>query len=109
MAPDVPSLARNVRDVCLSPFFSPHATFPALRILRLSDPSASHSPEHKFAVGRGGHRVDASRNLWEGSGLKIDSTSTDVAWGHGGTFPQTLCLLHAACSFALPKLSATRS
>ncbi|KAI9508833.1 hypothetical protein F5148DRAFT_1192288 [Russula earlei] len=38
---------------------------------------------HKSAVGRGGHRVDASRNLWTGSGLKMESVSTDVAWGRG--------------------------
>ena len=55
----------------------------ALRILRLSELSQVQNPEHKFAVGVGGHRIDASRNFWEGSGLKIDSASTDVAWGHG--------------------------
>ncbi|KAF9653438.1 WD40 repeat-like protein [Thelephora ganbajun] len=30
-----------------------------------------------------GPRIEASRNFWEGSGLKIDSSSTDVVWGHG--------------------------
>lgn len=49
----------------------------------MSDPSNTHNPDHKSAVGRGGHRIDASRNFWDNSGLKIDSASTDVAWGHG--------------------------
>ena len=39
--------------------------------------------EHKFAVGPGGYRVDASRNMWDGSGLKMDSASTDVSWAKG--------------------------
>ncbi|KAF8960014.1 hypothetical protein BDZ97DRAFT_1922438 [Flammula alnicola] len=55
----------------------------SLRILRMSEPSQTSNAEHKSATGRGGHRIDASRNFWEGSGLKIDSASTDVAWGHG--------------------------
>lgn len=55
----------------------------ALRILRMSESSQGSTPEHKSSVGRGNHRIDASRNLWDGSGLKIDSASTDVAWGHG--------------------------
>ncbi|KAJ7684907.1 hypothetical protein DFH06DRAFT_945659, partial [Mycena polygramma] len=38
---------------------------------------------HKSNVGAGGYRLDASRNMWEGSGLKIDSANTDVAWCHG--------------------------
>lgn len=54
-----------------------------LRILRISDTQTSLNPDHKFAVGRGGHRIDASRNLWTGSGLKMESVSTDVAWGRG--------------------------
>ncbi|EJF60586.1 hypothetical protein DICSQDRAFT_87772 [Dichomitus squalens LYAD-421 SS1] len=41
------------------------------------------SSDHKSVTGRGGHRIEASRNLWEGSGLKVDSSSTDVAWCHG--------------------------
>jgi WD repeat-containing protein 24 len=45
----------------------------------------AHSAEHKSSVGRGGYRIDASRNLWTSSGLKIDSASTDVVWGHGST------------------------
>ncbi|KIJ61068.1 hypothetical protein HYDPIDRAFT_97184 [Hydnomerulius pinastri MD-312] len=52
----------------------------SLRILRLSDPDETPTAEHKSSIGRGGHRIDSSRNLWEGSGLKIDSASTDVAW-----------------------------
>ncbi|KAK0193592.1 hypothetical protein F5146DRAFT_1101535 [Armillaria mellea] len=55
----------------------------SLRILTILDPTQARTSEHKGAVGRGGHRVEASRNLWEGSGLKIDSASTDVAWGYG--------------------------
>ncbi|KAG6908862.1 hypothetical protein DXG01_002936 [Tephrocybe rancida] len=53
-----------------------------VRILHISDGSKSNAG-HKSSVGRGGYRIDASRNLWEGSGLKIDSASTDVAWGRG--------------------------
>ncbi|KAI6035715.1 hypothetical protein EDC04DRAFT_3114826 [Pisolithus marmoratus] len=55
----------------------------SLRILRLSAQDESQTSDHKSAVGRGGHRIEASRNLWEGSGLKIDSASTDVAWCSG--------------------------
>ncbi|KAI6119652.1 hypothetical protein EDD17DRAFT_1605846 [Pisolithus thermaeus] len=55
----------------------------SLRILRLSAQDESLASDHKSAVGRGGHRIEASRNLWEGSGLKIDSASTDVAWCSG--------------------------
>ncbi|KAI6013318.1 hypothetical protein BKA83DRAFT_4360499 [Pisolithus microcarpus] len=55
----------------------------SLRILRLSAQDESQASDHKSAVGRGGHRIEASRNLWEGSGLKIDSASTDVAWCSG--------------------------
>ncbi|KAA1475838.1 hypothetical protein DENSPDRAFT_449486 [Dentipellis sp. KUC8613] len=52
----------------------------SLRILRMSDTPSSIAPDHKSAVGRGGHRIDCSRNFWVGSGLKIDCVSTDVAW-----------------------------
>ncbi|TFK37938.1 hypothetical protein BDQ12DRAFT_713152 [Crucibulum laeve] len=55
----------------------------SLRILRFSEPGQTHGPDHKSTTGRGGHRIDASRNFWEGSGLKIDSASTDIAWGSG--------------------------
>ncbi|KAI0255356.1 hypothetical protein BJV78DRAFT_1273608 [Lactifluus subvellereus] len=55
----------------------------SLRILRVSDSQTSLNPDHKSSVGRGGHRIDASRNLWTGSGLKMESVSTDVAWGRG--------------------------
>lgn len=41
--------------------------------------------EQKSAVGRGGHRIDLSKNLWDGSGLKIESASTDVAWCSGSS------------------------
>ncbi|KAG2123096.1 hypothetical protein DEU56DRAFT_745653 [Suillus clintonianus] len=55
----------------------------SLRILRLSDPEDVINNDHKASIGRGGHRIEASRNVWDGSGLKIDSASTDVAWCHG--------------------------
>ncbi|KAJ7685293.1 hypothetical protein DFH06DRAFT_37253 [Mycena polygramma] len=55
-----------------------------LRIIRVSDPGDKPpNSEHKSNVGAGGYRLDASRNMWEGSGLKIDSANTDVAWCHG--------------------------
>ncbi|KAF8437701.1 hypothetical protein L210DRAFT_3368744, partial [Boletus edulis BED1] len=37
-------------------------------------------PALRSAVGHGGHRVELPKNLWDGSGLKIESASTDVAW-----------------------------
>ncbi|EKM74807.1 hypothetical protein AGABI1DRAFT_132849 [Agaricus bisporus var. burnettii JB137-S8] len=40
----------------------------SLRILRISDTS---------------RKIESSRNLWDGSGLKIDCASTDVAWAYG--------------------------
>lgn len=63
------------------------AAIPALRILRMSEASISGSStptEHKSVTGRGGHRIESSRNFWDSSGLKVDSSSTDVAWCHGG-------------------------
>ncbi|KAG6330801.1 hypothetical protein ID866_8285 [Astraeus odoratus] len=53
----------------------------SLRILRLSEPDETQSSQHRPTVGRGG--IETSRNLWEGSGLKVDSASTDVAWCSG--------------------------
>lgn len=50
----------------------------ALRILRV----IALEEDEKKAVPPG-PRVEASRNFWDGSGLKIDSSSTDVVWGHG--------------------------
>lgn len=58
---------------------------PALRVLRLSDPEDTSTTDQKTAVGLGGHRVELSKNLWDGSGLKIESASTDVAWCSGST------------------------
>jgi WD repeat-containing protein 24 len=57
--------------------------FSALRIARLSLPDQSSSHEHKSTRGPGGHRIDLSRNMWPGSGLKVDSANTDVAWLQG--------------------------
>ena len=53
------------------------ACFEALRILKVI---AHEEDEPKKAA----PRIEGSRNFWEGSGLKIDSSSTDVVWGHGG-------------------------
>lgn len=59
----------------------------AFRVLRISDQgavSASNSVhENRTVVGRGGARISASRNLWTGSGLKVDSVVTDATWAHG--------------------------
>ncbi|KAF7363525.1 WD-REPEATS-REGION domain-containing protein [Mycena sanguinolenta] len=55
-----------------------------LRIIRVSDPDdKSPNADHKSAGGAGGYRLEVSRNMWEGSGLKIDSAITDVAWCYG--------------------------
>ncbi|KAF9443030.1 hypothetical protein P691DRAFT_844497 [Macrolepiota fuliginosa MF-IS2] len=43
----------------------------SLRILRVTD--TTRTP----------FKIESSRNLWEGSGLKIDCASTDVAWAYG--------------------------
>lgn len=61
----------------------------ALRVIRVVDPLKTNDLEDitqykNSAVGRGGYRIEASKNLWEGSGLKIDSTSTSVAWCREG-------------------------
>ncbi|KAG1883918.1 hypothetical protein F4604DRAFT_1648655 [Suillus subluteus] len=73
----------------------------SLRILRLSDPEDVINNDHKASIGRGGHRIEASRNIWDGSGLKIDSASTDVAWCHGSKQLQILqcSALHSLPSF----------
>ncbi|KAI9462992.1 hypothetical protein HD554DRAFT_2206502 [Boletus coccyginus] len=55
----------------------------SLRVLRLSGPDDTSTADQKSAVGLGGHRIDLSKNLWDGSGLKIESASTDVAWCTG--------------------------
>ncbi|KAH9830000.1 uncharacterized protein C8Q71DRAFT_788214 [Rhodofomes roseus] len=58
----------------------------SLRILRISPPESAEAggtAEHRFAAGKGGFRVEASRNFWDGSGLHIDSANTDVVWAHG--------------------------
>jgi len=54
----------------------------ALRILKVIAPEED---DMRKAV-TPGPRVEASRNFWEGSGLKIDSSSTDVVWGHGSEY-----------------------
>ncbi|KZV67776.1 hypothetical protein PENSPDRAFT_610968 [Peniophora sp. CONT] len=55
----------------------------SLRILRVSDTPTSLTPDHRSAVGRGGHRIDASRNLWVAAGFKVESVTTDAVWGRG--------------------------
>jgi hypothetical protein len=75
------SMMVSTCTICIQPI-TLHTPI-ALRILRISDTQTSLNPDHKSAVGRGGHRIDASRNLWTGSGLKMESISTDVAWGRG--------------------------
>ena len=68
---------RNVRELSSSSayiYIDSDIAFVALRILKISTPS------HESSVG---DRIDASHNLWDGSGLKIDSANTDVAWGCG--------------------------
>ncbi|CAK5277372.1 unnamed protein product [Mycena citricolor] len=58
-----------------------------LRIIRATSPDEVHpSSEHRWSLGPGGYRLDASRNMWDGSGLKVESTITDVAWCHGRAF-----------------------
>ena len=51
----------------------------ALRILKVFEPEEAEVRKGTSP----GPRVEASRNFWEGSGLKIDSSSTDVVWGYG--------------------------
>lgn len=52
--------------------------------MRFSEPSQTQQHDHRYAVGRGGHRIDSSKNLWDTSRVKIDGACTDVAWAHGG-------------------------
>ena len=72
----------------------------ALRIIQITDGSQPLIAGHKSSVGRGGYRIDASRNLWDGSGLKMDCASTDVAWARGGrrTFVTSACLTFLRCT-----------
>ena len=71
--------------------------YTALRIIRVSDrptestsiftsPGPGIGTSHKSITSRSGYRVDASRNLWDGSGLKVDSALTDVGWAFGGAY-----------------------
>ncbi|OCH91390.1 WD40 repeat-like protein [Obba rivulosa] len=55
----------------------------SLRIFRMSEPGATGQNDHKSVTGRGGHRIEVSRNLWDGTGMKMDSATTDVIWGQG--------------------------
>lgn len=54
--------------------------FPAIRILTISDGAEKPASEHKYSIGYGGFRIDASRNYWAANGTKVDSALTDVVW-----------------------------
>ena len=64
----------------------------ASRILQSTEPNKSHDGErentvgstHKSTTSRYDFKLDVSRNLWEGSGLKVDSAVTNVGWEAGG-------------------------
>jgi hypothetical protein len=51
----------------------------ALRILKVTVPEEGETRKGALLA----PKIEASRNFWEGSGLKIDSSATDVVWGHG--------------------------
>ena len=89
---------------CFSSFLAANGPI-ALQIIRASQPQSTRSsvadassvsssillvpagigPSQKSTTSRAGYRLDASRNLWDGSGLKVDSALTDVGWGVGGS------------------------
>ncbi|KAF5384753.1 hypothetical protein D9757_006263 [Collybiopsis confluens] len=59
----------------------------SLKIIRVKDVLENNVPEEEdttqyknSVVGKGGSRIEASRNLWEVSGLKIECTPTSAAW-----------------------------
>lgn len=71
----------------------------ALRVVSLLSPS-NQPTEYKTGSGRGGqggHRIEASRNFWDGGGLT--SASTDVSWGFGCEL--SACIPRAT-SYGLP-------
>ena len=51
------------------------------------------SSTHKSTKSRYGFKLDESRNLWEESGLKMDSVVTDVGWGAGGGLYSSISFL----------------
>ena len=73
----------SIKDISLAfhEFTVPSASYIALRILRISDATERAPTDHKFVVGKGGYRIEASRNMFSGSGLKYDNILTDVLWG----------------------------
>lgn len=76
----------------------------------MSEAPNSMTAEHKFSIGRGGHRIDASRNLWTSNLLKVDSVNTDVAWGHGSESLLILVGVHSSFYSVWPKkLAASHS
>ena len=90
----------------LTPLFSfSYCWITALRILRSTEPNSEPDGErekrvgstHKSTTSRYGFKLDASRNLWEGSGLKVDSAVTDVGWGVGGGLYSSLPLSFHLC------------
>lgn len=81
-------LVENVSHHCLSylSIFKFHA---AIRILRFLDTAESRvrtqqGGDRRHATGQGRCRIESTRNFWEGSPLRVDSSQTDVAWGRGG-------------------------
>jgi hypothetical protein len=55
-----------------------------LRILRVSDSGVGEgSNPARTATGRGGATIEAGSNMWNASGLKVDSAPTDVIWARG--------------------------
>lgn len=56
----------------------------ALKILRVLEAPQSTTVDPKHTT-RPAFKIESTKNLWEGSNLKIDCTSTDVAWAYGGT------------------------
>ena len=75
--------------ICASSLFQPQPQQPTRSsIADTSIPPSLPDINHS----RAGYRLDASRNLWHGSGLKVDSALTDVGWGVGGSFVPTASL-----------------
>ncbi|KIY64047.1 hypothetical protein CYLTODRAFT_359035 [Cylindrobasidium torrendii FP15055 ss-10] len=78
----------------------------SLRVIRVLDPGVARNPEYKSALGAGGYRAEMSRNFWDGSGLKIDSASTDVAWGSSR---QSHCTIIQSKEFCNKILTSARN
>jgi WD repeat-containing protein 24 len=71
----------------------------ALRVLRVKT-TGQHSNDGVDNYSR----IEASRNIWENNGLKIDSANTDVAWARARTLiPMIACrdFIKHCCEIAL--------